>query len=173
MTWLLEAAISKSLPAPIRDQVNHVMTGRAHRFWGGDNFEFGDANELHYVVIRGVSSPKPGQKFYVKSVVSLTNLVLGRDIQIVVVDRDDMMREVSDVFLYTPDSPAEKFNVGLELIRSGQAWYNGAKFEGCQSYAQAQRVAKENGFGLWQQESPVPPWTFSEQRHAQGSKLKL
>ncbi len=171
LTTLLEMAISKSLPAPIRDQVEYTMTGHANRFWGSDNFEFGDANELHYVVILGLSSPKPGQKYYRESVTALSEMVFGRKIQVEVVNRDFMMREIGHVYLY--DRDAERFNVGLKLVTLGHAWYNGEKFEGWEAYAQAQKVAQESRVGLWAQESPVAPWDFWEERKQKQPKLKL
>ncbi|MFK7767869.1 MAG: thermonuclease family protein [Mariniblastus sp.] len=173
LSYILENAITKSLPAPIQDDVEQVMIGRVNRFWGGDNFEFGDANELHYLVIRGISSPKSGQKYYVESVKTLSKILRGKDIQIEVVARDDMMREISDVFIYQPDSKAEQYNVGLEMIRLGQAWYNGMKFKGWEDYAEAQKTARENRFGLWKQDTPVAPWDFSEARQQAVPKLKL
>ena len=171
LTSLLEMAISKSLPAPIRDQVEYTMIGHANRFWGSDNFEFGDANELHFVVIRGLSSPKPGQKYYRESVTALSEMVDGRKVQVEVVDRDFMMREIAHVYLYDPAT--ERFNVGLELITLGHAWYNGEKFEGWEAYEQAQKAAQENRIGLWAQESPVAPWVFWEERKRKQPKLKL
>lgn len=137
------------------------MEGRVRRIWGGDNFEFGTSEELHYLVLRGVSCPKPGQDFYTESTRCLSAMTRGKPVRIEVFDRDEMMREVADVTVFTDKpAPKDRVDVSLRLIELGMGWYNGTEFEKAAAYQAAEKIAREEKVGLWSQPDPIPPWEF-------------
>jgi len=169
-----EPLVSKSLPAPIRDEVEYQLVGKIERVWGGDHFEFGDHNELHYILVRGVDCPKYGQKFYSIARREMRNLTKNKQIRIEVVDRDEMMTEIADVFVVSEDPNQADINVALELISTGMGWYDGNEFEGSELLKSAQANAKKDRTGLWSQENPVPPWEYeSNVEQSILDKLKL
>lgn len=158
----------KSLPAPLLDELEYELEGRIGRIWGGDSFEFGDINELHCIMIRGVDTPKPGQKYFDEAKAHLEKLARKRIARISIVDRDTMMREFADV--HTRPKPVDgaeetdetEINVGLSLIQAGLGWYDGMEFEGAAVFKQAELDAKEKRIGLWVEDNPIPPWDFEE-----------
>lgn len=158
----------KSLPAPLRGNAEYDLEGRVYRIWGGDNFEFGAVNELHFVMIRGVDTPKPGQPYFDEAKEHLTGLLRRRRTRISIVSRDQMMREFADVFSRPKKSDsgqtadAIETNVGLNLIQHGMGWYDGMEFEGAEAFKQAELEAREARIGLWAQDNPIPPWEFEE-----------
>jgi endonuclease YncB( thermonuclease family) len=155
---------SKSLPAPIRDEVEYNLIGRIHRVWSADNFEFGDQQELHFILVRGVDCPKLGQAFHSQSRRAARALTNGKDVRIEVVGRDELMTEIADVFVSNEDnSTQDETNVGLELIKRGLGWYDGNEFEGADVYRLAQEEAKAQKIGLWSLENPVSPAEFEAQ----------
>jgi len=58
-------------------------------------------------------------------------------------------------------------DVGLEQIKAGLAWHY-KQFEQEQTindratYAEAERYARLNRIGLWQDSNPMPPWDFRQ-----------
>ena len=152
----------KSLPAPLLDDAEYELEGRVRRIWDADSFEFGELNELHYIVIRGVDTPKPGQPYFDQAKEQLTQSVRRKITRIYVVGRDSMMREYGDVYSRPKTPDAIEKNVGLDLIEQGLAWYDGTEFDGAEALKNAESNARENRIGLWAQDNPVAPWDFEE-----------
>jgi len=161
----------KALPAPLHDKVEYELEGRVRRIWGSDCFEFGQVNELHFIIIRGVDTPKPGQPYFDEAKAHLTKLVRKRIARISIVGRDSMMREFADVYS-RPKPPSDtteaeapdsiETNVALSLIQHGFGWYDGTEFADGEALEQAELEAREKRIGLWAQDNPIPPWEFEE-----------
>ena len=151
--------MTKTLPAPIRSEVKYEMFGHAYRIWGGAGFEFGDLNELHYIMLRGIDAPSEDDPLFVKARSKLNAIISQKKLRIKVVGRDEMMREEADVFVVDQASTAEKeeLNVGLRMIQLGFGWHNGDEFEGAEPLRQAQQEAQEKKLGVWAQSSTLPP----------------
>ncbi|MEM7781859.1 MAG: thermonuclease family protein [Planctomycetota bacterium] len=160
-----DTMIKKSLPAPIRKEKEYQLIGKAKRMWGGDNFEFGSTNELHYIVIRGIESPKRGQEFFEISRSMIWRRIRDKQLRIQVYDRDPMMREIADVFLIgeTPEQP--DLNMGLELLKLGYAWFDGESFEHSESYRSAEQTARDAKIGIWKSPNPEAPWDYAAKQH--------
>ncbi len=169
-----ESIFSRALPAPLRDDVECELIGEIPRARGGDHFEFGDRNELHYILVRGVDCPKYGQEYYSKARHTTMDLTRGKRVRIKIVGRDRMMTEIGDVFVIEEGSQDQELNLALELVKAGMGWYDGNEFVGAEALKAAQAVAEENRTGLWEQDDPVAPWDFESTRtHAVLDKLKL
>lgn len=152
----------KAIPTPLHDPVEQVLEGRIRRIWGGDNFEFGEAFELHYILIRGVDTPKPGQPFYNEAREFLTKSVRGKTARLEIVGRDELMCEFADVFVLPKNEGDLEKDMGLELIKAGLGWYDGMEFDKADEYREAEKEARFKRAGLWVQENPVAPWEFEE-----------
>ena len=153
----------KALPAPLLDNAQYELEGRVRRIWDADSFEFGELNELHYIVIRGVDTPKPGQPYFDQAKEHLIQSVRRRTTRISIVGRDSMMREFADVYSRPKNTPdAIEMNVGLDLIEQGLGWYDGTEFEDDEAFKQAELDAREKRIGLWAQDAPVAPWDFED-----------
>ncbi len=155
-----QTIITKSLPAPLREETEYILEGRVDRVWGGDHFEFGDQQELHYIIVRGVDCPHYGQKYHSQSRHWTMDITAGKTVRIEVVGRDEMMVEVADVFVDAGDPSEGEINIGLELLRLGLGWYDGNVFEGSEQYRAAHQEAKQKRIGLWSQDDPVSPGDF-------------
>lgn len=166
----------RGVPAPVEEKTDYELVGQLFRNSRADSFEARAAEELHYVSLRGVDTPEPGQPYFRKSVKAFRSMVARKNIRIHVVDRDEFMVELADAFVAIENAAEDQgdLNVALELIRNGFGWYDGTEFEGWEGYRDAERTARKNRFGLWAQDNPVPPWEFEEQtRKDAESKLKL
>jgi micrococcal nuclease len=166
----------REVPAPLGENTDYELVGLVYRNWGGDSFEVRAALELHCISLRGVDTPKPGQPYFGKSVKAFRSMVNRQKIRIHVVDRDEFTVELADAFVAN-ENPANNpgdLNLALELIRNGFGWYDGTEFEGSEIYREAEQTARQNKFGIWSQDNPIPPWEFEEQKQRDaGSKLKL
>ena len=149
-----------TVPAPMVKKPEYELWGNIRRIGGGDNFEFSDASGLHYISVRGVVSPKRGQKFYWKSINAVKALKpTTQPIRVKVVELDESMVEIADVFAA---DLTEEINIGLELIRRGLGWYDGNEFEGAEEYRESEALARKQKLGLWSLDNPVPPWEFEK-----------
>lgn len=151
--------VKRALPAPPRQEVKASFQGKIYRMWGGDNFEFGQSHNLHYVLLRGVDAPDPGQPFYNESKLAATQLTRGKLVDVQVIDRDEVMREIADVVVPVGktkgDFEGDRFSLGVELIRRGLARYNPEGFaeddrELAAKYIAAEELAKKTKVGIWQ-----------------------
>lgn len=150
--------VSSSIPAGLRAESSAKLFGSINRAWGGDNFEFGGENSLHYFFITGVDCPEPGQPFYDQSKQFLLKNFRRKNLEMRIDGYDDFKREFGHVFYV--DENGRSTDVGLNLIENGMAWYDGSAFEGAQAYRDAFEKAKREKIGLWVEPNPVPPWEF-------------
>lgn len=143
-----ESMVRRALPAPVRDEVQVTLEGRIYRWWGADNFEFGDYQELHYILVQGIHSPPPNHELFDRSREVTFELTRNKHVTINVRDRDRFMREIAEVLIPSDDLD-QPLDLGLELIERGWAEYNGADFEKADSYRDAELGARASKRGMW------------------------
>lgn len=156
---------TKSVPAAIRTDPTTTLVGYIGRSWGGDNFEFGDTEELHYFWLTGIDCPEPGQPFFQAAKQYLLSRYRHKQLQLTIDGYDHLQREFGHAF-YT-DAQGVTTDVALDLLTHGMAWYDGSEFEGDQAYKDAFASAKRDKIGLWQQSDPIAPWDFWQQQQQQ------
>jgi endonuclease YncB( thermonuclease family) len=106
--------------------------------------------------LEGIDAPETKQAFGSAAKKSLSDLVYGREVRVVVSTVDDYGRKVAH--LYIGD-----FWVNLAQIERGMAWhyvryYSHARFHAAEVYARTNRL------GLWTDAYPTPPWDFRHRR---------
>lgn len=143
----------RAMPAPLREIVKTSMTGNITRIWGGDNFEFRSDKETHYLILRGLDAPNPGDPYYHQAKKATTKFVRRKQVTVQVFERDEVMREIVEVTVpvgkTAGDFESDEFDLGTELIKRGWARYNGASFDGAERLIEAQASAKERKVGIW------------------------
>lgn len=152
-----------SMPAPLREDFPYEISGAASSQFMGDSFLFKTEDTIHFIVLKGIDTPREGQPFHRDARRALRKMVRYKTIRVRVVGRDAYHHEIG--FAVSPpkegaqekDSPVDR-DVGLQLIRLGLGWYDGAEFEDAELYRAAQQEARDARRGLWEQEDPVPPW---------------
>ena len=153
-----------SIPAGLRANSSANLVGYIGRVWGGDNFEFGDASELHYFFITGVDCPEPGQPFFEEAKKFLLKGYRHKILELTIDGYDDLKREFGHA-IYVNEAGVS-VDVGLDLIQHGMAWYDGGEFEGSEAYRKAFERAKREKIGLWAMPDAVPPWEFYAKEQA-------
>ena len=148
------------MPAPLREPVETTIKGRILKLWGGDSFELISGKETHYMLLRGVDAPNPGEPLYHESKEATKRLAKYKDTTIYVFERDDVMHEIVDVMVPVGetegDFDSDEFDLGVELIKRGWARYNGAEFDGAERLIEAEASAKERKVGIWAEPKETP-----------------
>lgn len=117
--------------------------------------------KMFHIRLYGIDGPeirhgeKPGQPFGEESKAALEAMILGKKVRINIMDTDHYKRMVGMVYLGT-------LNVNEEMVKQGWAWAYGEYYVEpfLSDFIRAERRAKENRRGLWQQDKPVPPWEY-------------
>ena len=182
----------RGLPAPLRDDFPYEVLGQATSHIGGDSFQMNIDGTIHFVVMEGIVSPKPGQPSYNEAVAHLTAMVDHQPLRLLVIGRDRHERELAFVFATAPivaDSSAataavaapadasnaidrsapgyaaeDEIDVGFEMIRAGFSWFDRSDFGLAEKYRAEEASARDAARGLWVDPSPVPPWEFEAGR---------
>ena len=135
------------------------LSGRVVGVTDGDTITVLDAaNRQTKVRLHQIDAPEKNQDFGQASKQSLSTLVFGKQVKIEVADTDKYGRTVGKVWIGGLDA-------NLEQIRKGMAWVY-EKYANDPAYFAAERTAKMNRVGLWNQPNPTPPWVFRHPERA-------
>jgi endonuclease YncB( thermonuclease family) len=100
----------------------------------------------------GIDAPEKSQAFGQRSKASLSDLVFGRDVDVIVQTLDRYGRTVGTVIHKGND-------INLEQVRQGMAWVY-RKYSRDSKYLEAESEARISRRGLWIDEDPMPPWLY-------------
>lgn len=163
---LLALALSLAGGADARD--TQLLAGRVADVKDGDTIVVEDrVGQFFTVRFNGIDAPELKQMHGREARDFLGGRITGRSVQVEIVKMDRYGRYVGKVML---DDGAD---VGLEMIQAGLAWWY-QRFAKEQSrsdraaYERAEREARTQRRGLWQDEQPTPPWDY--RRNAGGER---
>lgn len=132
---------------------NEVIKGRAIEIYDGDTITLLNNDKKYKVRFYGIDAPEAKQEHGIVARNALRKKILGKEVTVTVVNLDRYGRAVGKVHL---DS---RF-INLEMVREGHAWYYEAYARGEDEIESAHYAAKRAKLGLWQHNSPVPPWKY-------------
>ncbi len=94
---------------------------------------------------------------FAQEATELLRVLLPEGVLIVVDDRyeDKYGRTVANIITLPDGKIAQE-----ELLKAGLAWVYPQYCNGCQQWKRLQEDARKNRFGLWEQDSPMPPWQW-------------
>ena len=146
----------------MKERVGDTLRGRAVKVQDGDTFDFlyGD-NEKQRVRVAQMDAPEKAMPFGQKSKERFTELVVGKEIALVVNTVDRYGRVVGSVIIDGEDQSAR-------MISEGMAWYY-RQYGWTDSLARLEEEARAEKRGLWADPNPQPPW---EWRKANRGKKK-
>ena len=110
----------------------------------------------HQIVVRlaEIDAPEKRQRFALNSKLSLSEICLNKNAEIVPKSKDDRGRTIAYV-------TCEGINANTEQIKRGMAWVFD-RFATDQDLYALQDDAHTNKRGLWRTKSPTPPWEWRE-----------
>ncbi|MDX2032044.1 MAG: thermonuclease family protein [Blastocatellia bacterium] len=143
-----------------------TIRGRVIAIADGDTLTVLDERQQSREIrLNGIDAPESRQEFGAAAKRALSELAAGRDALVFWSKIDKYDRIVGTVLVGST-------NVNLELVRTGMAWYyrqyadEVPEIERAQ-YEAAEREARTDKRGLWQQLSPAPPWAFRHPEQAE------
>ena len=111
------------------------------------------------VRLEGIDAPEIGQAFGNNSKQSLSDMVFGQTVTVVISTTDDYGRKIANVYV-------GDLWVNLALVEKGMAWQY-THYSRDPKLKQAEANARAQHIGLWQDKSPAPPWDY---RHGKVKK---
>jgi endonuclease YncB( thermonuclease family) len=138
---------------------SNVISGRVVGVHDGDTITVLDSSNVqHKIRFQGIDAPEKSQAFGEASKQSLSTLVFGKNVSVVIGKKDRYQREVGKVLIGDRDA-------GLEQLRAGMAWYyrdyeRELSPEERRLYSNAEATARSSHEGLWSDGAPTPPWDF-------------
>ncbi len=155
--WLLAATVFLSACIGWLQGPEAGLTGRVVSVADGDTVTVLDAQQRqHRVRLKAIDAPEKGQPFAERSREHLAALVAGRMVRIEAGGEDRYGRTVGRIVVDGRD-------VNLAQLEAGMAWHYKAyereqPLDERRRYAEAERDAREAGWGLWAEPHPVAPW---------------
>lgn len=129
----------------------------------GDNISVAAKDgKMHTIRLQGIDAPENQQLYGDKSRQRLAAFVQGMDVTVLVHKKDVNERYVGSVFFAGED-------IGLRQIATGMAWHFKPGNDEQNSldsklYAQVELAARNKRTGLWEDNNPVPPWDFRDNK---------
>lgn len=144
-------------------EATHELRGRIIRVIDGDTVILQETGGFQTRIrLAGIDAPETKMSYGVEAQSFLARLVINKEVVVIARKQDRYGRTVATVFLDTDD-------VNLSMLKAGMAWYY-RKYENEQpvieahSYARMEFNARNKRIGLWQYDSPMPPWEWRELR---------
>jgi micrococcal nuclease len=132
-----------------------TLTGKVVRIADGDTVTILVGGNQVRIRLFGIDAPERGQEYSRKSTEALADLVFGKEVRVVVHDKDRYGRTVGDIYV------GNTF-VNEKMVKDGWAW-NYAHYSKSKLYAALEREAREAKRGLWAGKMPIPPWDYRAQ----------
>ncbi len=136
-----------------------VLIGKVIGVSDGDTITVLDNNkQSHTVRLVGIDAPEKSQAFGQAAKKSLSDLVFGKQVEVLWEKRDRYQRMLGKVMLHGQD-------ICLEQIKRGMAWHY-KQYQRDQSpqdladYAAAEQSARQDKTGLWADATPMEPAEF-------------
>lgn len=140
------------------DSPEFDFSGRVVRVADGDTVSVLDPRgKQHKIRLFGIDSPERDQPHGTQAGKALEDLVDGKRVGVVVVEKDDYGRTVGTLYL-------GETNINAAQVSAGNAWWYRYHAPHERHLEAAEQGARAAGRGLWQDEHPVPPWDWRRGR---------
>ena len=111
-----------------------------------------------------IDAPEPGQAYSARARQALTEMIKGREVEIVGSKKDFFKRTLGEIRL-------DGKPINLELVKLGWAWAY-VEFKPPMEYMQAEAEARQAKLGLWADREPTPPWEYRKNRRSRAEGAK-
>jgi micrococcal nuclease len=121
----------------------------------GDKLTISHSGRPQVIHLRDIDCPELKQPYGKQAQHVTAAFVGGREVIVRGLHRNRQGRTTAEVLLL------DGRNVGYELVKEGLAWVRPeAAGSQSQSLADAERVSRAEGKGLWSEPHPLPPWQW-------------
>ncbi len=159
--WEFREQAEKNSAVQISDSISPTknLTGKVSEILDGSRILFVENNQSKTeICISNLETPENGQPYADVARQHLKDLILEKNVTINlkgIVEEDVCL--IGDVYL-------NNININLQMVRDGVAWVNRyySYPEGYSTFESVEKAARIEKRGIWQDESPVPPWIYRE-----------
>jgi len=135
-----------------RTSTGHEFSAKVIAVLDGDTVLIKRANGLVKIRMAEIDAPEKAQTFGETSKLSLSDMVLGKQVKVVSQAVDQYGRMVAHLSV-------DGLDVNAEQIRRGMAWEY-SHFHSNRELIALQEDAKQAPRGLWALSDPMPPWEW-------------
>jgi len=124
----------------------------------GDTFTGLTANNKQIKCrLYGIDAPEKKQAFSNRSKQALSDLIFGKQVKIIIQNKDRYGRAV--VWVYTFDGK----DISAEMLKMGMAWHF-KQYSKDVEYAKLENTARQQKNGLWIDKNCVAPWEYRKKK---------
>ena len=132
--------------------------GKVSKVIDGDTIWVENDNSNIKIRLSYIDAPELRQDYGIESRDFLSNLVLGKNVEIHSYRRDRYKRVIGEVYIHDKN---ESVFVNAKLLKTGHAWVY-KRYRKNPYLINLEEYAKINKNGLWERDNPVKPWEFRE-----------
>ncbi|MDX1513177.1 MAG: thermonuclease family protein [Gammaproteobacteria bacterium] len=129
-----------------------TLRGVVTQVESGDGIAVASSGAVHRVRLAEIDAPEVGQPHAIESRETLIELVLDKDVEVIVIGEDGDGWLPGRVFAGMTD-------VNAELVRRGLAWLDPQTVRD-PVLIELEKIARREMRGLWQDPYPIPPWEW-------------
>ena len=153
------------------------VSGTVSRIWDGDTVTLDTGDRKLRIRIAGIDAPETDQPFGRQATHLLRYLALNKQVKAHIFTQDKYHRYIARLYLQqTPEvtPPASAvypagIDIGQLMIARGMAWHYyffDKEDPYYYHYQKAERQARQEGLGIWQELNPIPPWRHRNEKTA-------
>lgn len=167
--------------SPTPNTSEKLYTGTVIKVHDGDTINVRDTHgHIHKIRFHAVDAPELKQRHGTTAQAWLSEQILQKPIKISVITKDRYQREVAKVLRPAAECPDTTVcdndeDINLQLLQHGHVWwYKDYAKEQTKAdralYSDAEKDAKSNKLGLWEDKNPTPPWLWRKERRQEQGK---
>ncbi|MFH1724510.1 MAG: thermonuclease family protein [Elusimicrobiota bacterium] len=143
----------REAPKATQEPTWESFAGEVVRVHDGDIIEVMRKGKAVRVRLHGIDCPEKDQPFGTAAKKSMSELVFGKTVLVVVYDTDHYGRLVGEVF-------KDHRSVNAALVEAGLAWWYRRYAPDDKELGRLEAEARKEKRGLWAEEKALPPWEF-------------
>ncbi|RBQ30646.1 nuclease [Arcobacter sp. FW59] len=129
------------------------LIGKVVKVSDGDTITILTSDKTQYKIrLNDIDAPEKKQAFGNKSKDNLAKYIAGKTVTVQYKTKDKYKRILGTIYYNNID-------INLQQVKDGYAWVY-KKYSKNQDYYNAEKLARENKKGLWNDKSPIAPWEF-------------
>ena len=129
------------------------LIGKVVKVSDGDTITILTNDKTQYKIrLNDIDAPEKKQAFGNKSKDNLAKYIAGKTVKVEYKTKDKYKRILGTIYYNNID-------INLQQVKDGYAWVY-KKYSKNQDYYNAEKLAKENKKGLWNDKNPIAPWEF-------------
>jgi len=135
-----------------------TLVGRVVKIADGDTLTIVVDDRQEKIRLSDIDTPERRQPYGTRAKQALADLTFGKTITVLTTTRDRYGRVIGHITV-------DGLDVNAELVRLGYAWVY-RRYSKDAELLRLEEIARTEGFGLWADSNPIPPWEWRRGRRS-------